>query len=185
LTGKTVSTTDSDDKDRIAYVFDFGGYNLNDCGNMKKNVSVVVGECDVCTDLKVTLLDPSGLMDVLDYNNAVRCDPSTGDRNGCCGDDGCWDITIRGSCGYFSCPWEPVQWCQYYECECDSNGEEVKTFKEAVIMERQFADMCGSCGECICSGYLEPRFRNIACPANVECGECFDIDCNPLIDPNC
>ncbi|MFC1896089.1 hypothetical protein ACFL0Q_05450 [Thermodesulfobacteriota bacterium] len=163
---------DSDDGDNVRYVFEFeDSYNLYECGNVKQNVSVELKACDVCSDLKITLLDQAGLMDQLSFDKAVRCNALTGDTNQCCGADGCWEPGIRGSCGYGMCEWEDMQYCPVTKCEC-VNGAEVITEENVVIMERQFADMCNACGNCMCSGYIEPRFRDTACPPSEECGEC-------------
>ena len=38
--------------------------------------------------------------------------------------------------------------------------------------EQQYRDMCNSCGDCVCSNSLEPRYKTYSCPADEVCGDC-------------
>lgn len=164
---------DQDDRDsNVVYSFDFdGSFDLSQCGNSRLNVTTELDRCDVCTDITVNLIDQAGLVDFKNFSNVVLCDAETGGTNGCCAETGCWDSGIRGECGYEKCPWEPIQSCEYRVCNGGCGEENEEPFF-AVILERQYADICDSCGGCICSGGRDQIFRQLQCPPNEECPDC-------------
>ena len=136
---------------------------------LTKTVNIEHDGCDVCSNLTVTLKDSGNLKDKKTFGRVVRCNDN-GDKNNCCGLDGCWKVGEQGGCGYSHCFWEPIETCDYTICAGGCAGDELTL--TAITKERRYADMCTDCGNCVCSNSLNPQYRSSSCPASVSCPSC-------------
>jgi len=173
-TSSEFADPDEDDKyNNLEYNFEGLDYDFSACGNsvLSKTVKLSGDGSDVCSDLTITITDPGGLKDQRYFENVIRCS-ANGDKNGCCGNDGCWLEGQGGGCSYGKCLWTVVSECTYKICPAGTCGKGKEIEMTAITKEQQFGDMCSSSGDCICSGRLNPRYKTYPCPQNEECPDC-------------
>ena len=163
---------DPDEDDMYGYLtYSYDGWlESSSCGNSDAMVNYPTDSCDVCNYLTVTLTDPGGFQDVKIFDKFITCNSLTGDKNNCCGSDGCWDIHQPHGCGYDNCPWVADGWCTYTYCAGGCDGPTATA--EAVTHEYQYQDWCDECGNCVCSNSLNQRERSYDCPPSTTCSPC-------------
>jgi hypothetical protein len=163
---------DPDEDDKYSSVdYQYNGWKaetLSTCGNGDATLPLDTNACDVCKDVTVTLTDSGQLKDMKFFQNFIVCNATTGDKNQCCGSDGCWKVQQQASCGPCD-SWTTVETCTYQTCPSGCGATSTAT---AVTKEVLYAQWCTSCGDCECSNSIVLDTRSYSCPPDQTCPDC-------------
>jgi len=102
------------------------------------------------------------------FEDFIVCNAETGDKNSCCGEDGCWKFHEQAGCGPCD-SWGVTGTCTYQAC---LSGCGSTTPRTAVTEETLYAKWCNSCGDCECSNSIILDIKTTLCPPDESCPAC-------------